>query len=74
MDCSSNVSAADEQITVWSVILAKCEFARATVVYLGNLVGQGQVRPVGTKIKAIDKYPVPKTKKELRRSWGLVGY
>lgn len=26
--------------------LAKCEFGRATVVYLGREVGQGQVRPV----------------------------
>lgn len=26
--------------------LAKCEFAKARVTYLGKLVGQGQVRPV----------------------------
>ncbi len=29
-----------------TVNLAKCEFARATVTYLGQVVGQGLVRPV----------------------------
>ena len=32
-----------------TVNLAKCEFARATVTYLGRVVGQGQVCPVGAK-------------------------
>ncbi len=57
-----------------TVNLAKCEFARATVTYLGRIVGQGQVRPVGAKVEAVQKFSVPTTKKELMRFLGLVGY
>lgn len=57
-----------------TVNLAKCEFARATVTYLGRVVGQGQVRPVAAKVLAIEQYPIPTTKKELMRFLGLVGY
>lgn len=54
--------------------LAKCEFAKATVVYLGKMVGQGQVRPVDAKISAVMEFPVPKNKRELRRFLGMAGY
>lgn len=57
-----------------TVNLAKCEFARATVTYLGRVVGQGQVRPVDAKVRAVLQFPVPTTKKELMRFLGLVGY
>lgn len=57
-----------------TVNLAKCEFARATVTYLGRLVGQGQVCPVDAKVKAVLRYPVRITKKELMRFLGLVGF
>lgn len=57
-----------------TVNLAKCEFARATVVYLGKVVGQGQVCPVRAKVLAIDHFPPPTTKKELQRFLGMVGY
>ena len=57
-----------------TVNLAKCEFARATVTYLGRVVGQGQVRPVDAKVRAVAQYPAPTTKKELMRFLGLVGY
>lgn len=35
---------------------------------------QGQVRPVRAKVLAIDAFPPPSTKKELRRFLGMVGY
>lgn len=57
-----------------TVNLAKCEFAQATVAYLGKIVGQGQVKPVHAKVVAIDKFPVPTNKTELRRFLGMVGY
>ena len=57
-----------------TVNLAKCEFAKATVTYLGRVVGQGTVRPVEEKVKAVVRFPVPVTKKELMRFLGLVGY
>ena len=57
-----------------TVNLAKCEFAQATVTYLGKQVGQGQVRPLLAKVQAVAGYPPPLTKKELMRFLGLVGY
>lgn len=57
-----------------TVNLAKCEFARATVTYLGRVVGQGQVRPAAAKVLAVEQYPIPATRKELMRFLGLVGY
>ncbi len=54
--------------------LAKCEFCHATVKYLGKEVGQGTVRPVEAKVSAIVNFPVPQTKRELRRFLGMAGY
>lgn len=62
---------ADARLTV---NLAKCEFAKATVTYLGRVVGQGKVAPVHAKILAVGDFPPPTTKKELQRFLGLVGY
>lgn len=52
---------ADAKLTV---NLAKCKFVRATVVYLGKVVGQGEVRLVSAKVMAIDRFPPPTTKKD----------
>uniref|UniRef100_A0A1A8I1B8 Gypsy retrotransposon integrase-like protein 1 n=1 Tax=Nothobranchius kuhntae TaxID=321403 RepID=A0A1A8I1B8_NOTKU len=54
--------------------LAKCEFVRATVRYLGKDVGQGQVRALADKIQAIVSFPPPTTRRELRRFLGMTGY
>ena len=37
----------------------KSEFGKATVKYLGHIVGQGQVRPLEAKIQSIAKFPIP---------------
>ena len=57
-----------------TINLAKCEFAQASVVYLGKVVGQGVVRPVRAKVLAIDRFPPPTSKKELMRFLGMAGY
>ena len=57
-----------------TLTLAKCEFAKATVTYLGKQVGHGQVRPVDAKVAAILAYPEPTTRRELRRFLGMAGY
>ena len=57
-----------------TINLAKCEFGKATVTYLGREVGQGQVRPVEAKVSAMLKYPVPTTRRDLRRFLGVAGY
>ncbi len=54
--------------------LAKCEFGKGTVTYLGRQVGQGQVRPIEEKVRAITEFPVPTTRRELRRFLGMTGY
>ncbi len=54
--------------------LAKCEFGKATVTYLGMEVGQGQVRPVEAKVTAIAEFPFPTTSRELRRLLGMAGF
>ena len=50
-----------------TVNLARSEFCKGTVQYLGHIVGQSQIKPVTAKIGAILAYPVPKDKKSLMR-------
>lgn len=38
--------------------LAKCEFGKGTVIYLGRQVGGGEVRPIEVKVSAITQFPV----------------
>ncbi|XP_045071843.1 piggyBac transposable element-derived protein 3-like [Coregonus clupeaformis] len=55
---------------VWArltINLAKYEFAKGTVTYLGKVVGQGVVCPVEAKVQAVKQFPQPSTKKELMR-------
>ena len=57
-----------------TINLAKSEFARACVTYLGHVVGQGQVKPVDAKVKVISDFPRPESKKQLMRFLGMAGY
>ena len=57
-----------------TINLIKSEFGKATVKYLGHIVGQGQVRPLDAKIQTIVKYPIPTSRKELARFLGMAGY
>ena len=52
----------------------KSEFGKATVKYLGHIVGQGKVRPLDAKIQTIAKFPIPTSQKELARFLGMAGY
>ena len=54
--------------------LKKCRFGAKKTGYLGHIIGEGHVEPDPAKIKAIKKYPVPTTKKEVRAWLGLTGY
>ena len=63
-----------DRLSSLTLNLAKCEFGKATVVYLGKQVGQGEVCPVEAKVLAIVELPTPETKRELRRFLGMVGY
>ena len=57
-----------------TVKLAKCQFGMAQCIYLGHVVGSGEVRPDTTKVEAVKQFPVPITKKNVRTFLGLTGY
>ena len=57
-----------------TINLMKSEFSKATVKYLGHIVGQGQIRPLDAKIQTIAKFPIPTSWKELARFLGMAGY
>lgn len=57
-----------------NLTINKCEFGQATEVYLGKIVGRGQVKPVNAKIEAILCFPVPSFSHELQHVLGMVGY
>lgn len=54
--------------------LAKCEFGKGTVLHLGQQVGQGKVCLANVKNTAIAEFPVPSTRRQLRRFLGMAGY
>ncbi|XP_071504452.1 uncharacterized protein [Diadema antillarum] len=56
------------------VNLAKCEFGKACVTYLGHKVGRGSVAPRDAKVRAIVDFPVPASKRELQRFLGMCGF
>ena len=43
-------------------------------VYLGHVLGSGEVYPEPNKILAVKSFPVPRTKKQVRVFLGLTGY
>ena len=57
-----------------TINLMKSEFGKATLKYLGHIVGQGKVRPLDAKIQTIVEYPIPTSRKELARFLGMAGY
>ncbi|CAM4596727.1 unnamed protein product [Lepidochelys kempii] len=44
------------------------------VTFLGHQVGQGTINPLQAKVNAIQKSPVPKSKKQVQSFLGLAGY
>ena len=57
-----------------TINLSKSEFVCATVTFLGHVVGQGQIKPVDSKVCAISDFPRPekKTINEIsRHGWVL---
>ena len=50
------------------------EFLRKEVPFLGHIITADGIKPNPDKIKAILKYPIPKTQKEVRIFLGLTGF
>jgi len=57
-----------------TVNLVKSEFSRATVQYLGHIVGHGRILPVSAKVQAVLDLPVPENKKAVLRLIGLCAF
>jgi hypothetical protein len=52
----------------------KCEFLRKDVVYLGHKISEHGVEPDARKLEVIERFPTPRTPKQLKSFLGLVGY
>ena len=61
------------QVFRLTVNMTKCQWAMAECTYLGHVVGAGQDQPEINKLEAVEKFPVPKTKREVRSFLGLSG-
>ena len=57
-----------------TVNLSKSEFARAKLIYLGHVVGKGEIKPIMTKVKAIAELELPTTRKQVQRFLGMCGF
>jgi hypothetical protein len=56
------------------VKLSKCEFGKTTLLYLGHIVGGGQLKIDPLKIDVIVNWPEPKSVTEVRSFLGAVHY
>ena len=52
----------------------KCSFAQREIPFLSHIVGSGQIRMDGSKVRAIDEWEPPTKVTELRSFLGLVNY
>ncbi len=53
---------------------AKCVFGRARLMFLGHCIGDGSVSIPEARVEAIRNHPLPRSRKQLRRFLGMVGY
>lgn len=58
----------------FKIQLDKSEFLKLETDFLGHVISADGVKPNPEKIKAISKYPIPKTPTEIKRFLGLLGY
>lgn len=52
----------------------KSRFSHREIAYLGHIVTPEGVQPNPDKIKAMKKYPIPHTEKEMKGFLGILGY
>jgi hypothetical protein len=58
----------------FSLNFAKCSFLKTSVLYLGYIIHNGEVRPNPGKIQALSSLPAPTTTTQLRQFIGLASY
>ena len=54
--------------------LAKCEFFKASLNFLGHKLSASGIEPLEEKVAAIRDYPLPKTFRQLRRFLGMINF
>ncbi|KAL7303301.1 hypothetical protein TKK_0004492 [Trichogramma kaykai] len=54
--------------------LSKCKFGMRSVEYVGYVLGEGEIRPGDRKIAALQNYPTPKNKHDIRRFIGFASF
>jgi hypothetical protein len=52
----------------------KCEFLKTGLIYLGHVVTGDGVKPDPQKVHAINNFPAPNTKTDVKSFLGLAGY
>ena len=52
----------------------KCEFSRSSVKFLGHIVDAAGIKADPAKTEAIRDFPVPTSRKELKRFFGMINY
>ena len=52
----------------------KCKITKRTVDFVGHNVGNGAIKPIEALVAAVQKFPRPEKKKQVRSFLGLVGY
>ena len=52
----------------------KCQWGQTRCEFLGYVIGKGMVSPALGKIEAVQSFPIPTTKKQIRQFLGLTGY
>lgn len=53
---------------------AKCEFGFNELCFLGHTIGSGKIKPMMSKVEAIQNFPIPATKKKVKSFLGMIGF
>ncbi|XP_043499972.1 uncharacterized protein LOC122522763 [Polistes fuscatus] len=70
LEITLTVAAQNGLIINWK----KCKFLREEIEFLGHVVWNGSIRPLPTKIKALQRFSEPKNRKQIQSFLGLTGY
>ena len=54
--------------------LAKCNFGKSTIKFIGHVIGSGKISVIESKTQAVSNIPIPSTKKLLKSFLGMASY
>ena len=52
----------------------KCQFAQERITYLGHKIGNNMIKPINDNLVAIKKFPISKTKTQVRQFLGKINF